>query len=356
MSTAPGTVSHDRCNTQTRTMSVSGRKGKRKAALKPQPPAKRADTRPSRSSTKSSPAKPTVHESENEPGNGPEDEPQDESEHGDPTYQDRTVKDGKLQRNRAMAVLCLKREGGRCAITGFRIAQAAHIIPFAWDNSKETHRETLNLVTSLEEFDIPLQEFVRRKRLGFSDEPSNMIGLSPNLHGAWGHGYFGLRPITVIPERKDGVPMGDVIFQFVWLPRGSYKNYASPVDLKKEKADNSQSLICKLSGYTRPHGLRITSTRTKTSIESGHLFHIKCPLEEAEKMRDMLAIQWALIRISAMSGAADAIDHGFDPTPDADWVVLPWLADQVGRTYNSEDLDQRTEGREAEDSGDSESA
>jgi hypothetical protein len=53
----------------------------------------------------------------------------------------------------------------------------------------------------------------------------------------------------------------------------------------------------------------------------------------------MLAIQWALIRISAMSGAADAIDHGFNLTPDADWIVLPWLADQVGRTYDPEDLD-----------------
>lgn len=165
-----------------------------------------------------------------------------------------------------------------------------------------------------------------------------MLSLSPDVHEGWGRALFGLKPIAVVPEEEGEGVMGDLSFQFVWLPRGYYKRRASPVDLMKEKADDPQSLIYELNDYTRPAGLHLTSTRTKTSIESGHIFHIKCPIKEAEKLRDMLAIQWALIRISAMSGAADTIDHGFDPTLGPDWIVLPWLADQMERTHDPEDL------------------
>lgn len=378
MASKPGILSHGG-TTQSQTMNASDKKGKRKAAAKLQSPAKRTTPRPTRSLGKKS-------TSADDAGEDLEDPTEDDSERkddGDPTFVP-----GKISRKSSPREAIRVRDNGRCVVTGFAITDGAHIIPIAWDDTWAKHAETRELEESLGHFDIPLNKFIKLGTVAFSDGPGNMISLSPNLHRGWGKALFGLKPIAVVPQEVGEDVMGDLIFQFVWLPRGSYKNYASPVELTNEQPDNPESLICKLNGYTRPPGLHITSTRTKTSIESGHLFHIKCPLEEAEKLRDMLAIQWALIRISAMSGAADAIDHGFDPTLDPDWIVLPWLADQVGRTYDPEDLEnmpsqtysdateesedvdephlaeeqvdtshhQRTEGREAEGSGDSESA
>lgn len=76
------------------------------------------------------------------------------------------------------------------------------------------------------------------------------------------------------------------------------------------------------------------SARTKAPVESGQIFHIECSLEDAKKMIAMLEIQWALIRLAAMSGAAEALDHGFLPPPGSNWNVVAWLVDQVNVQYD----------------------
>ena|ERR1700694_6035078 len=58
---------------------------------------------------------------------------------------------------------------------------------------------------------------------------------------------------------------------------------------------------------------------------SGHTATIRHDtLEEAESMKDMIDMQWACIRLAAMSGAAGASDHpeyGDDDGGDSDLVI-----------------------------------
>lgn len=68
---------------------------------------------------------------------------------------------------------------------------------------------------------------------------------------------------------------------------------------------------------------------TQAPAKSGQLFHVDCSVDDARKMHAMLEIQWALIRIAAMSGTADAVDHGFELSSEPNWIVLSWLADQA---------------------------
>jgi hypothetical protein len=207
-------------------MSVSSKKGKRKAAAKLQSPAKQTTPRPTRSLDKGS-------TSADDAGEDIEDPSEDDSQRKDDN--DPAHVPGKMSRKLTPREAVLKRDNGRCVITILTITEGAHIIPITWDDTWEEHDEALRLEESLGHFGIALNRFVKQQNQpGFSDVPGNTISLSPNLHRGWGRALFGLKPITVIPEEVDEGVMGDLIFQFVLLPRGSYKNYASPVDMKRE--------------------------------------------------------------------------------------------------------------------------
>lgn len=352
---ATGTLVTSRSKAQSRLTSESSESllpettSKRKATEGFQSPAKRANTRPTGSSaTRSMPP----HAASDDPGHESADDSEDGSE-GEGNWRMarlptdlRTVTE--LKGTPEQVQLCLERDGRRCVVTGSRIPQAAHIVPMVCDINLHTSMEELDeehsqafiIALSLEHFGIPLNKFPQfRNPWTMSDEPGNMISLSPSLHRAWSKGYFGLKPIGLAPFLDGKARMGEVAFKLVWLPRASYKAFANPIDICKEHPSDPESLVAQLRESTRPEGLHFMNAKTKGPVKSGQFFHVNRPYEEAEKLKDLLAVQWTLIRIAAMSGAADAVQYGLDPSKDPDRVVITWLADQVGRYYDTEDIE-----------------
>ena len=265
----------------------------------------------------------------------------------------------KLKSTPEEVQLCLERDGRRCVVTGSRIAQAAHIVRMGsysdshapFEDQDEDRFELFRLALSLEFFDIPLLKFRSFcEPWARSNEPGNMISLSPSLHRAWSEGYFGLKPIGLAPFLDGKVRMGEVAFQFVWLPRASYKAFTNPVDMCKEHPNDPESLVAQLRGSARPEGLHFMNAKTNGPAKSGDFFHVNRPYEEAQKLKELLAIQWTLVRIAAMSGAADAVQYGLDTLKDQNRVVIPWLADQFGRHYDPEDIEYlQSEAHDSED-------
>lgn len=225
-------------------------------------------------------------------------------------------------------------------MTNFGIPEAAHIVPFAWDNSVSSHDRTGELVPALRHFDIPLDKFHDPNELGSSDIAANMLSLCPSLHKYWGNAVFGLKPMDMTPflTEDNETPMGKISFQFVWLPRVSGKRTLLPVDLSRQGQDESESLISELRHSTRAENTYAVNTESKAAVYSGQIFYIDCLLGDAMKMHQMLTIQWALNRIGAMSGAADAIKHGFGPPRGPSWRVLAWIAEQVDQCYAPVDV------------------
>lgn len=247
----------------------------------------------------------------------------------DATFTTKTVtKDGKIKRDEREKQACLERDG-RCVITGYECPEAAHIIPFAWDESAESNEKTMDYTRHLEHFGIPLGQFVKYDVLGSSDVAANMISLSPTLHTSWGKAFFGFKPLGVESYTDaDGTKKAKITIQFVWLPRSEADKMTRGLNLRKEGAKNPNSLISQLRAHIRAKHLVTLNTTTRVPVESGHVFHIHCDLRDGKKMYDMLVIQWALIRIGAMSGAADVIDRGFSPDSDGGLKVQSWLADR----------------------------
>ena len=135
------------------------------------------------------------------------------------------------------------------------------------------------------------------------DEVFNLICLSPDAHDLWNQGAFALRPLDGSDEYKLEV-------EFVWQTR--YKHPpSSKVDLLTELA-SSQGL------YASPTRLDIADTGILVWTEfsnppkSTHLFSgarftftTDDPDERPLPSKDLLEMQWALQRVTAMAAAAE---------------------------------------------------
>jgi len=147
--------------------------------------------------------------------------------------------------------------------------------------------------------------------LGCSDKSWNMICLNRQLHFWWAEARFGLKCLGI--TRHDELN-SRIQVQFYWLPRhnGNPKEYA------RLEVNEVQEM---LQG-SRPCSISASRVESNRSIVSGQIFEMTMEHEEAANMKLMVDVQWALIRIAAMSGAAGAPELLDDPRdPDSDFQV-----------------------------------
>ncbi|CAG7559516.1 unnamed protein product [Fusarium equiseti] len=130
--------------------------------------------------------------------------------------------------------------------------------------------------------------------LGCSDKYWNMLNMNLDLRHYWGQAYCGLYCKGIAPceepdESTDLITLESDDNEFMKMAERQikYERDGSP-------------------WYNDTHGAPIAAGRVDMNIliESGHEFTITMPREDAEKCKLVLDLQWAIIQIAAMSGAA----------------------------------------------------
>ncbi|EFX05765.1 hypothetical protein CMQ_3834 [Grosmannia clavigera kw1407] len=152
--------------------------------------------------------------------------------------------------------------------------------------------------------------------LGTSDKAWNMISLNPYLHAWWAKPHWGIECSGIVPRGEKHA----VVILFHWMP---HKKGDPRRTIRVEPGTNDCQRMADalaegsygegrgpdLKGYA--NAIQHSSFRP---IVTGQEFEIALDtLEEANNMRKMINIQWACVRVAAMSGSAgpDDLDEDF---------------------------------------------
>lgn len=243
-----------------------------------------------------------------------------------------TVAEQKKPRNAKQSSISKARHGGKCLLTRWHIVEGCHIIPFSWNKNTKNIDSTLQKWVSLEGLGPPFtEEFgsVILKGVGFTDMAWNIIPLSPNMHKSWTQAEFAIKKIGIESVIDGAKTVYRVKLQFVWLPRQSRGVMNAEVDINTESLNRDASYIHRFHKFEKPEHLDILNVDKKMTLESGQIFYITFDnIEDAINCGKMFDFQWAMMRVAAMSGAAD--EYGDErppsPGPDPQGVVVTWLS------------------------------
>jgi len=248
---------------------------------------------------------------------------------------------GKAQRNNYYAEKRRHLDGHRCVLMGTRDAQVCHIVPFA-ANATEDGRIRWNKVirASIRLFlqERPGVDFGAEARIhslfgfeqGVSDRHWNTISLTPTMHDWWGRGYFGLKYIgTNDANVQDPDAVVTLRIQFHWMPWRRRELGQKPAPLGRTKEDILAAIptSCgKPSSWQGEPMVAMSRPETGFSLETGDVFGVHIPRRHMEKMVEAFRVQWALVKLLAMAGGAEAaVDYPDDPEfLDENWE-LPGL-------------------------------
>lgn len=150
---------------------------------------------------------------------------------------------------------------------------------------------------------IGIERYCLVERLCFNpgqslDKAWNMMSLSANLHDLWSNAHFGLKcleiqPMIDVPSKKR------LELEFHWI--NVYKGKASEMEISLEALRNMLKDASKLPYDEIP---TVVGPESHRRLLTGHLFYIEVEAEKADNMKLMFDVQWAMLRIAAMSGMA----------------------------------------------------
>lgn len=200
-----------------------------------------------------------------------------------------------------------------CIFTKTAHPEVCHIIPFAI-NAKQANITIFQQLHSSSAGLLGKETAMHLNALvtgapGSSDKSWNMLCLHPLLHSFWGKCLFAIKCLGIIPsDDKNSI----VQLQFHWMPRNIQRHN----DLIQPPCkDAVQELMEGLNTRqdTIP-GFSVFKNDSARELETGETFDILLEKEDAEKMKIVLDVQWAVIRLSALSGAAG--DWDLEENPD----------------------------------------
>ena len=224
---------------------------------------------------------------------------------------------------------CLKRERHACLASEAAFPEACHIVPFAFNSNNENMDASHVLISRSRKLfwaDRIVLNQLLSENLGSSDKSWNMLALSPQIHDWWGKGLLAFRCMGIIPETSSITLM----LQIRWMPFREVKELSSRrlVDLDNECDDVLRDLkslsMPPEEPVSVPNGGRIAVSRSTSSLKiiSGDIFKIQLDNEEAMKMKHMIDVQWLMISILALSGAAGSPELFGEPDPDQVRLIL----------------------------------
>ncbi|CAK7224418.1 hypothetical protein SEUCBS140593_005563 [Sporothrix eucalyptigena] len=228
-----------------------------------------------------------------------------------------------VSRNEQEKKKCLARDQHRCIFTSSIHPQACHIVPFAFNSTRTNQRDyttrfAINIqrlfFASLDEEESCLN--LLSTGLGSSDKAWNMLSINPYLHAWWARPYWAVECLGIEPVENGYA----VILAFHWMPHSDNDiTPDQPVRLESDMLGTLDALADRRSygdglapdkqGF--PNAIQHDSFQPIVSGQEFRVVH-ETP-EDAQRMRKMVDIQWACVRLAAMSGAAGPSDD------DDDW-------------------------------------
>ncbi|KAM0263527.1 hypothetical protein ACHAQJ_001146 [Trichoderma viride] len=206
----------------------------------------------------------------------------------------------QVEPNAAEKKKCLIRDRRACILTRAAFPEACHIVPFTANSSNANIQYYFRISQNLFAI-IGSSVWAQLKELiqagpGFCDQSWNMISLNPTLHDWWKRCLFGIKCHGVVPvDRGTSV----VRLQFHWMPR----NKVNP----KEHAELTADTIQKMMQTVPEQNWSIIEEYGRCSgrpLETGYTFNVVLGRQEAERMKVMIDVQWAVVTLAATSGLA----------------------------------------------------
>ncbi|KAL6823755.1 hypothetical protein V8C40DRAFT_279715 [Trichoderma camerunense] len=220
---------------------------------------------------------------------------------------------------------CCLRDQKACILTKAASPQACHVIPYAV-TANHTNIDAYmknNVVQGL--LGNPgeqIARIIKKGSLSSLDKSWNMICLHPTLHTWWSQCLFSLKCLGLIPQ-GDGRSTR-VQIQFYWMPR----NGINPHELVKPPYETAISEMLQTVTLQHGGGIGIVADVQRDSfhaLETGQTFDIVADNEDAVKLKEALDVQWAIVRLAAMSGAAGVLALEDNSDKDDDAMVTEWL-------------------------------
>ncbi|KAL6813596.1 hypothetical protein V8C40DRAFT_283301 [Trichoderma camerunense] len=221
----------------------------------------------------------------------------------DDTHTLSTGSDIPIEENADERAKCIARDGGVCVLTGAAYPEVCHIVPFeinATQAGLAHYREQFSHLTRLLGKESHAQVIgLLGSGLGCSDKAWNMLCLHPTLRDWWRKCLIGLKYLGMIPFSHE-VGYHAIQLQFYWMPRG---HDISPQDPAQPDRDMIQEMLQITEQDDDP--IAESQEYSSSLLETGQVFSLNMPADDAVKMKLMIDIQWTNARLAAMSGLSD---------------------------------------------------
>ncbi|OJZ92434.1 hypothetical protein ASPFODRAFT_177278 [Aspergillus luchuensis CBS 106.47] len=226
---------------------------------------------------------------------------------------------------------CRERDQNACILTGYREPlEVAHIFPYSLGQRKKTELDIFweNLQGYWSDEKIAKW---KEQVLGPSgtETCSNLMCMSNLAHKLWETARFALNPLSISEDEKV------LKVRFFWMPINKFSDAMSSRDVPSPFPDGCLSSI-KVEGKLNA---KLFNINTGKALRSGDVITFKTddPVGLPLPSMELLNMQWALHRVLALSGAADATDEELDP-PDPDWLQV-----EATDEDNEEEVESETE-------------
>lgn len=224
---------------------------------------------------------------------------------------------GKAQRNKPQADKRLELDNHQCVILKTANPEVCHLVPFSVNDEEDKRKNFFYKLfgTNLLFNGRAQGQRIRRyftSSLGISDKKWNMISLERQLHHWWGKFYFGLECLgpVYLPDKPKGI--STLQLRFHWMPRNTRPGQRLP-----RNPEDFVKVFDDILGSPSVPGHLVAAARPESglTVQTGDIFYIDIDTIYVEKMKAAFDIQWALIKITAMAGGAEALEL-LDDEPD----------------------------------------
>lgn len=227
------------------------------------------------------------------------------------------IKAGTAKRDRREKAKRLELDEFRCIVCETDSPAVCHIVPFCVNSSKAhigDWQEWLRLSVGFwKESSSSIDGGLLKRSFtssepGTSDKQWNMVCLNHQLHTWWGQARWGFKCLGTTdegPARKAG--HAKLKLQFHWMPRRATDRKVATLGLTL--ADFKSAFDGNWGDPKRKPLVCLTYPGTGRLIETGDIFYVQVPTSDLPKMELAFQIQWAVLKIAAIAGGAEALEY-----------------------------------------------